>query len=263
MSLFCVALLSVSCVSEKQVSEAVKKAIKEDPNLIADAIKSHPAEVMMALQTAARDAKEAMAKKREQDEEKKLMDSIEKPLQPKIREDEAIRGTKGGVITLVEYSDFQCPYCTRGYTDVVEPLLKKYEGKIQFVYKHLPLSFHKEARMASAYYEALRLQSADLAFKFHDELFTPNAQQKLREYRDKYLDKVAKKLGADMKKLAVDVKSEAVANRIKEDEAEARKFEIQGTPGFLLNGVPVRGAYPLGYFEKIIDILKEKGKLKI
>jgi len=253
------AIMLTSCVSEKQVKEVILK----DPNLIADAIKKHPAEIMMALQTAARDAKDAMAKKRQEEEQKKLVEAIDKPLTPIIRDDEAIRGTKGAPITLVEYSDFQCPYCTKGFKDVVEPLLKKYKGKVAFIYKHLPLSFHAEARMAAAYYEGMRIQKPELAFQFHDELFKPDAQQKLRQYKEKYLKKVAKKLGANMSKLAKDVRSEAVKKRIESDESEARKFGIQGTPGFLLNGVPIKGAYPLSYFENILGKLKEKGKIKL
>ncbi|EQC52709.1 thioredoxin domain-containing protein [Bacteriovorax sp. DB6_IX] len=253
------AVMLTSCVSDKQIKEVILK----DPNLIADAIKKHPAEIMMALQTAARDAKDAMAKKRAEEEQKKLLESIDKPLVPEIRDDEAIRGTKGAPITLVEYSDFQCPYCTRGFTDVVAPLLEKYKGKVAFVYKHLPLSFHAEARMAAAYYEGMRLQKPELAFKFHDELFKQDAQAKLRTHKERFLKKLAKKLGADMNKLAKDVKSDAVKKRIEADEAEARKFGIQGTPGFLLNGVPIKGAYPLSYFENILGKLKEKGKINL
>ena len=263
ISVLGMSILLTGCMSKDQVKTTVKELIKEDPNLVADAIKAHPAEIMMALQQAAGEAKQAMAKKRQEQEEKELMDSVENPLKPEIRADEAIRGTKGGKITLVEYSDFQCPYCTKGYTDVVVPLLNKYKGQVQFVYKHLPLSFHREARLAAQYYEALRIQKPELAIKFHDELFKQASQSKLRQHRDKFLDKVAKTLGANMKKLKKDVKSKEVDARISADEAEARKFNIQGTPGFIINGVPVRGAYPLSHFEKILGMLKEKGKLNL
>lgn len=261
--LFCAALLITSCVSEKQVTEAVKKALKEDKELLAEAIKAHPAEVMMALQTAAKTARDEMAKMREKEEENQLMASVDSPLQPKITDKDLIRGTKGAPITLVEYSDFQCPYCTKGYEEVVKVLLEKYNGKIQFVYKHLPLSFHSEAKIAAAYYEALKMQNADYAHKFHDTLFTQEAQKKLREFKEKYLKSVAKEMGADMKKLQADVTSSAVEEKIKADEAEAASFQIQGTPGFIINGVPVRGAYPIEYFENILKILQDKGKIKL
>lgn len=256
-------LLLSSCVSEDKIAQAVKKALVEDKELLASAIKAHPAEVMTALQNAAKDAREVMAKQREQEEEQKLMEHVDKPLQPKITDADAIRGTKGGAITLVEYSDFQCPYCTKGFEEVVKVLLEKYEGKVQFIYKHLPLSFHQEARIAAHYYEAVRMQSHDKAHKFHDALFTNEAQQKLRQFKEKYLQTLAKEVGADMKKLATDVKSEAVEAKVKADEEEAASFQIQGTPGFVLNGIPVRGAYPIEYFENILNILKQKGKINI
>lgn len=263
LSLIVAGLLITSCVSEDKIAQAVKKALKEDKDILAEAIKAHPAEVMQALQNAAKDAREVMAKQREQEEEQKLMEHIEKPLQPKIGEMDAIRGTKGAPITLVEYSDFQCPYCTKGYEEVVKVLLEKYAGKVQFVYKHLPLSFHTEARIAAHYYEGLRIQGADKAAKFHDILFTQEAQGKLRQFKEKYLKTLAKEIGADMNKLAKDVASEAVENKVKADEQEAASFQIQGTPGFVLNGIPVRGAYPIEYFENILNILKQKGKLNI
>lgn len=256
-------LLLGSCVSDDKIAAAVKKVLKEDKELLAEAIKANPAEVMTALQIAARDARDVMAKQKEKEEDDKLMESIENPLVPSITEVDAIRGTKGAPITLVEYSDFQCPYCTKGYEEVVKVLLEKYKGKVQFVYKHLPLSFHAEARIAAKYYEAMRIQNEDLAHKFHDELFTQEAQQKLRSFKEKYLQELVKKIGGDIAKAKIAVASDEVEAKVKADEQEAAKFQIQGTPGFVINGVPVRGAYPIEYFENILNLLKEKGKLKI
>ncbi len=66
-----------------------------------------------------------------------------------------------------------------------------------------------------------------------------------------------------MKKLETDISSDIVKKRIDEDLAEAKKFGFQGTPGFLLNGIPVKGAYPPEHFDKIVQELKKRGKLKI
>ena len=244
-----------SCVSEKQITEAIKK----NPKILFEIIEENPADFMEAVQKAAKSAQSEMAKRRESDEAKKFEEAFEKPLVPEIRKDESVRGTKGGVLTLVEYSDFQCPFCVRGF-DTVKELLKRYDGKIQFVYKHLPLSFHKEALPAAHYYEAIRLQDEKKAFDFHDELF---AKQRQIAKGVPFFKKVAKDLGVNMKKLEKDVKSEFVINRVDDDMKEAAKFGFQGTPGFLLNGIPVRGAYPVDHFEKIIAKLKEKGKVNL
>lgn len=246
------------CVTEKNIGETVKKVIKEDPTILAEAIKAHPAEVMDALQNAAMSARDELAKKREEEEKKKLEESFDKPLEAKINLD-TVRGPADAPITLIEYSDFECPFCSRGYKTVLE-LMEKYDGKIRFIYKHLPLSFHQQAMISSKYYEAIRLQSKEKAFKFHDQIF--ENQQGLRN-GEKFLKEMAKKVGADMNKLAKDLESDAVKKRIDEDMAEAASFDMQGTPGFLLNGVPVRGAYPASEFVKIVEKLVEKGKLKL
>ena len=260
LTLFTAGLLLTGCQSEKQLKESMGKILKENPEILADAIKENPADFMMALQDAAQNAKAEMAKKREEEEKKKFEESFNNPLNPEIRSDESVRGTKGAPIVLVEYSDFECPFCARGFATVNE-LLNKYKGKIQFIYKHLPLSFHKQAMIASQYYEAIRLQNAEKAFEFHDLVY--KEQKKLGSMGEKLLKKLAKKVGANMRQLEKDKNSEKIISRIKADEAEAKKFGISGTPGFVINGIPVKGAYPASYFDMIIGKLKEKGKLTL
>lgn len=247
--------LATSCMSEQKLTDMLKK----NPKILHEAINADPAGFMETLQAAAQNAKAGMEKKRAEAEEKKLEDSFNNPLKPEIRSDESIRGAKGGPIVLVEYSDFECPFCKRGLSTVNE-VLTKYKGKVQFIYKHLPLSFHANAMAAAQYYEAIRLQSEDKAFKFHDAIYA--AQSKLKK-GENFLKAEAKKLGVNMGKLAKDIKSEALNARIAADMEEAKKFGIQGTPGFVLNGVPIKGAYPIGYFEKIINELKKRGKLSL
>jgi protein-disulfide isomerase len=139
-------------------------------------------------------------------------------------------------------------------------MLEKYKGKITFVYKHLPLSFHPNAMPASKYYEAIRLQNEDKAWKFHDDLYENQAKLKLGV---KYFKSVAKKLKVDMNKLAKDVDSKKVQDRIDADLAEAKKFGFNGTPGFLLNGIPVKGAYPESHFVSIVEELKKRDLVKL
>lgn len=250
-----VVVLASACTSKDEI----KKIITDNPDILTDAIKANPAKFIEALNEAVKVGQEEMQKNRAEEEKKAFEKSFDNPLVAEIRKDELIRGTKGAPIQIVEYSDFECPYCSRGYQTVMQ-LLKDYEGKVQFVYKHLPLSFHPQAMIASQYYEAVRLQSEEKAIKFHDEIF--ENQSKLRQ-GESFLKTLAKKVGADMTKLAKDVNSDKVKDRIKADEAEAAKFGFQGTPGFLVNGIPVRGAYPVDHFNMIISTLKEKGKIKL
>lgn len=252
-------LLATACVSEKQLEGKISEVLKKNPEILTKAIEENPTQFVEAFQSAVKKAQGEMAKKRQEEEEKKLEEAFENPLKPVIRDDEAIRGNKSAPITLVEYSDFECPFCTRGY-QTVSALMQKYGDNIRFVYKHLPLSFHQNAMIASQYFEAIRLQSVDKAFKFHDLVF--ENQRKLKS-GEKFLKDMAQKVGADMGKLAKDINSEVVKNRIDEDMAEAAKFGMQGTPGFIINGVPVKGAYPTSHFDDILKKLKDKGKLAL
>jgi protein-disulfide isomerase len=254
--LFVAALaLAVSCTSK----EDLKKMIKENPEIITDAIQAHPDKFIDALNNAVKSAQEGQGKKREQEEKKALEESFNNPLQAEIRSDESFRGTTDAPITLIEYSDFECPFCSRGYNTVME-LMEKYKGKIRFAYKHLPLSFHPQAMPAAQYYEAIRLQSPEKAWQFHDEIY--KNQRKLQN-GEAFLKEIAKKLKVDMSKLAKDAKSEGVQKRIDADMAEAAKYGFQGTPGFLLNGIPVKGAYPTSHFDGLIEELKKRGKISL
>jgi protein-disulfide isomerase len=256
--LLCTAAILLSligCTSK----ESVRTLLKDNPDILVDAIQANPEKIITALNTAARSAQEEMAKNREKEANKAVEESIEKPLQPVIRDDETIIGPKDAPLTLVIYSDFECPYCSRGFKN--EQILEsKYKGKIRTIFKHLPLPMHPNAMIAAQYYEGVRLQSGEKAKQFHDKLFS--SQQELQK-GEAFLKVAAKAVGADMAKLAKDVKSEAIKARIEADMEEAKKFGVEGTPGYLINGVPVFGAYPVEHFDSLIEKLKAKGKVTL
>lgn len=231
-------------------AENIGKVLEENPEILARVIEKHPDKIMAALQNAARTAQEQEGKKAQQEEEGRVARELENPLQPTLSDDRASKGKKSAPITVVEYSDFQCPYCARGFATVQE-LLKEYGSDIYFVYKHLPLSFHPMAMPAAKRFEAIALQSAEKAYRFHDEVFTN--QQRLGQDGEKFLDEAARKAGADIARMKKDMESSQVASRIEADTQEAQKFGISGTPGFIVNGVSIRGAYPVSAFKDIIE----------
>lgn len=255
MMLLSVILLWTGCTTEKQLKEQIRQIIKDDPTLIIDAVESKPVAFMEALQKAARTAQAEMAKQRDDDEKKQLEERFTSPFKPEVRSDESFRGNKNAPLLLVEYSDFECPYCAKAF-ETVQELREKYGNKIKFVYKHLPLSFHSNALIAAQYYEAIRLQDPNKAWEFHDQILLDQGKLKNGE---KFLKPLAQKLNVDMKKLGKDLESESVKNRIDADQKEAAKFGFQGTPGFLLNGIPVKGAYPAAHFDGIVEELKKRG----
>jgi protein-disulfide isomerase len=237
----------------------LKKMLKENPEIITEAIEAHPEKFIDALNNAVKAAQEGQGKKREEEEKKALEESFNSPVMAEIRADEIIRGNKDAPITLIEFSDFECPFCSRGFATVME-LMQKYEGKIRFVYKHLPLSFHPMAMPASQYFDAIKMQSPEKAWQFHDRVYKD--QRKLQN-GEAFLKAVAKELKVDMTKLEKDVKSDEVKKHIDHDMEQAAKFGFQGTPGFLLNGIPVKGAYPTSHFVNLIEELQKRGKLSL
>jgi protein-disulfide isomerase len=255
ISFLAVVFLASACTTK----DDLKKMIKENPEIITEAIEANPSQFIEALNKAVKVAQEGEGKRRQDEEKKALEDSYNNPIIPNLRADESFRGNKDAPITLVEYSDFECPFCSRGFNTVME-LMSKYEGKIRFVYKHLPLSFHPQAMPASQYFEAIRLQSPTKAWEFHDRIYKD--QRKLQN-GEAWLKSIAKELKVDLARLALDLKSETVKKRIDEDMAEAAKFGFQGTPGFVINGIPVKGAYPINHFEGIVEELKKRGKLSL
>jgi protein-disulfide isomerase len=157
--------------------------------------------------------------------------------------------TKGGgadaLVTIIEFSDFQCPFCSR-----VNPTLKsikeKYGNKVRVAFKHNPLSFHKDAPLASQY--ALAAGEQGKFWEFHDKLF--ENQRKLKEAD---LDGYGKELGLDVAKLKKDANSDKIKAAMKADMDLGKKVGARGTPNFFINGKQLSGAQPLDRFTAVID----------
>jgi len=251
-SIIGLAMLGMACAPS---ASQMKKLMESNPDILTGAIEKNPAVVMEAIQKAAQEAQKGSREREAKEEETRREEEFKNPKVAKIDDQTPSRGPKDAPVLLVEYSDFECPFCKRGF-DTVEEVRKKYGDKIRFVYKNLPLDFHPMAMPAARRFTAISLQSVDKAFKFHDEVF--KNQDKLREGKEKFLDAAAKKSGADLAKMKKDMEGDEVKKRIEADMAEAKGFGFQGTPGFLVSGVTLKGAYPLPEFDKIIDRVLKK-----
>lgn len=246
LTLFTFLIGSGCSVSPKQL----EKTLDEHPEIIANLIEKHSDVIMGALEKASATAQQKAAEGEQEKEKQRMEAELKNPLQPKITGDRPTLGS--GPITIVEYSDFQCPYCKRGY-QTMKNLLQKHSTEVKLIFKHLPLEFHAMAMPAALRFEAIALQDGKKAYAFHDLVF--EQQEKLEKGGEKFLDEMAKKAGADMNRLKKDIESDQVKGRIKEDMEEAASFGFNGTPAFIVAGVSVRGAYPIETFE---EILKKK-----
>ncbi|MBK7951718.1 MAG: thioredoxin domain-containing protein [Deltaproteobacteria bacterium] len=156
-----------------------------------------------------------------------------------------VRGEKNAKVTIVEWSDFQCPFCNR-VVPTLDQIEKEYGDSVQIVFKHLPLDIHPDARAAHAAAEAAHRQGKFWAM--HDRIF-----QNQRDMRAETLEGYAKAIGLDMDRYRKDVVSDDVKQRIEEDLAQAQKLGVTGTPAFFINGRNLSGAQPFPNFKRMID----------
>jgi len=204
-----------------------------------------------ALAEAGRDNTYELLRQRQlQIEQQRIEQEIVTPRAIEVSGERAFLGNKGAPIAIYVFSDFQCAYCSKG-AETVAAVRKKYGSKVKVTFLHFPMPMHAQARPAAQYFEAIALQSAKKAYEFHDKLFA--AQDKLTSDREAFLDATAKEVGADLAKLKKDMAGEKVLGRIAVDEKMAQSFGFTGTPGFVVAGVVLKGAYPAETFEQIID----------
>jgi protein-disulfide isomerase len=107
--------------------------------------------------------------------------------------------------------------------------------------------------MAAEFMEAISLQDKAKAIKFHDVLF--EHQTEFHDQGEAYLKKLTKEVGADVAKVEKDRKGDLIKKRIDADMAEAKTFDFNNTPGFVINGGTIPGAYPYEFFKRVVDSL--------
>jgi protein-disulfide isomerase len=162
------------------------------------------------------------------------------------------QGPADAPITLVEFSDFQCPFCGR-VNPTIDQLQKDYAGKIRVVFRQHPLPFHPNAMPAAK--ASLAAKDQGKFWEMHKLLFAN--QQNLSEDT---IQKLAKEAGLNMDKFMKDWKSNKYDSIIQEDIKFAEANGATGTPAAFINGVLIVGAQPPDAFKAVIDKLLEQKK---
>ena len=171
----------------------------------------------------------------------------------KVLEQDHIRGDKNAPVALIEYGDFQCPACGSFYP-MLKTLEETYQGKVQFVFRHFPLSqIHPNAFAAARASEAAGKQGK--FFEMHDKLYetqtiwgssTTNQQSLFEGY--------AKEIGLSMEQFKTDYESTEVADRINFDiDSGTQTFSLNSTPSFILQDKKIENPQDETGFEKLID----------
>ena len=171
------------------------------------------------------------------------------------------RGSADAPITIFEFSDFQCPYCARGF-EVIEELLDKYPDDVRFVFLHLPLQFHDWAKPAAIAAACAAEQDAEAFWALHDRYFT--------NQREITKDTVLEQSRAWLGETGIDLDTwnscasddasaanQGAALKVEVSIATAERFGVTGTPAFFVNGHFLNGAQPLEVFEELIATIKD------
>jgi len=168
---------------------------------------------------------------------------------PMVQVDTAGRPERGGgvkaPVTIVEFSDYECPFCGRAER-IVNQVMTTYGDRIRLVYRDFPLEMHQHARLAS---EAANCANAQGKFwEYHAKLFdnqTALSEEQLKGY--------AEELGLDKAKFETCLKEKPFKAAIDKDMADGSKVGVNGTPAFFINGRMLSGAQPFDKFKEVID----------
>ncbi len=179
-------------------------------------------------------------------------------------DNDPVLGDKNAPLTLIEFSDYECPFCKRTFTDLLPDLKKNYidTGKVKLVYRDFPLSFHANAEKEAEAAECARSQSNDaMYYKFHDQIFTKTTSNgtglALTE-----LPIIAKSLGLNVNQFQQCLDSGKFKDEVAKDIADGTAAGVSGTPSWIIGtsskdgqieGQLVVGAQPFSAFKTIID----------
>ena len=169
----------------------------------------------------------------------------------------ALKGepSKGGAnakVTIVEYSDFQCPFCSKGYATMENQVLKEYGDKVKFYYKHYPLPFHPWAQAGAIAAECAKEQKPEAFWKLYSSFFENQAQitpDTVKEKATGFLQGT----GVDMAKWNDCFDNKKSLPKVQAQMTEGQSVGVRGTPGFIINGRLISGAQPFENFKNVID----------
>jgi protein-disulfide isomerase len=170
-----------------------------------------------------------------------------------VTSEDNIKGNPQAEITLIEYSDFQCPAC-KAYAPIIAELSKLYKQNLRIIYRHFPLTtIHRNAYPASQASEAASLQGK--FWEMHDVIFENQSEWSSATDVASIFRGYAERLGLDLDKFTSDYGRSGVIDRVRRDMDTGTALRINSTPSFFLNGEKIENASGLDTFRSLIDPL--------
>ena len=161
-----------------------------------------------------------------------------------------VKGDENAPVTIVEFSDFECPFCASFYRDTLPQVISEYidTGKAKLYYRHYPLDFHPSAKKLAVASECANEQGK--FWEMHDIIFD---NQAAGDFADETITSWAGELGLDTGSFSACLASGKYDDKIAQDLAEGAEAGVDGTPSFYVNGERIVGAQPFESFKALID----------
>lgn len=225
----------VAAMDEATVRKLVLEVIRENPKVVYQAVSDYARQ------------------EREQARRQKLERSFSERVKISVDPSDPVKGPVDAAITIVEFTDFQCPYCARG-AGVIDDLFEQYPGKLKLVFKNNPLKFHKLAVPAAK--AALAAHRQGKFWPYYNLLFDNSS-----DLTPGLFITIAEQLELDTQRFNRDRDSDQIAAQIAGARQQALAHGFTATPTFVINGVVVVGAQQLDYFKAVVDrLLSESGQ---
>jgi protein-disulfide isomerase len=248
--LFSVGASCAAAQSEEEFIRMLRQTLKKHPDIILDALRQHSESVLDIAQQGSH-------LRRKKNMENQWREDIKQP-KSVAAANRPMLGPANAPVLVVAFSDFTCSYCQQA-AEVLDRLVQARPRDVKVLFKHMPHGKDNASRLAAEYFVAASFQNNRAPWILHNSFFAE--PEKLSADAQTFAAKAAEQAGLDMKKLSADLKSKKTAAIIEEDQADAKRLAIEGTPYFLVNNLTIRGAVSYDIFNAAVDMaLAEAGK---
>lgn len=250
--------LTVEALLKQEVEAKVSEPSTEEIQAIYDANKDR---FGGTLEEAKPQISDALKRNRQGIQQQQFLAELEKKHQVEIKlnkppvarvavsvgpEDPCL-GPANAPVTLIEFTDFQCPFCGRARA-TIDQVLETYKEKVRYCYRDFPLSFHQDALAAGVASQCAFEQDTTKGWQYFRNLFDNQ-----RALKPDNLKKYAKDVGLDAQPFNECLDSQKFASEVQTDLDEGAKAGVTGTPGFFVNGILISGAQPFSKFKEVVD----------
>jgi protein-disulfide isomerase len=236
-------------MSEDAFVRMLEKVLRDNPDIVLEVLRRNSESVLDIAQ-------QGSVSRRRRTLETQWRNDVKVPKRVRA-EGHPTLGSANAKVRIVAFTDFTCHFCQQA-SQVVDVILKDYGSNVGLVFKSMALDEKGIGALSAAYFLAAAQQHEEKAWNLYHRLFA--SRDRLIGEGEEFLRKAAAEIGLDVKRLQRDVKGKRVAEILAEDQQDAHRLGVEGTPFFLVNNLVVKGALPLDLFKLAVDMAMKTGR---